>query len=531
VTIGKRLLLAALAVAVCGLWPSAALAAPGDLDPSFGSGGKATLNPGGGEDGAGDVAIQPDGKIVVAGWDSDDDELVLARYLTNGTLDTSFGGGDGIASTDLLSYGAIALTPDGSIMVASGDGDFILARFTSAGALDTSFGGGDGIVQIGFSGNDYASDIIRQSDGKLLVSGEGGPAEDFALARFNADGTLDTSFGGGDGKVTTDFGSYDWTSGLALQQDGKIVAVGGTLFGGVPANESDFAVARYQPDGSLDTGFSGDGKATLGFDGFDSASSAAIQPNGKIVVGGTGVLAGKMHVTLVRYLANGTLDPGFGGGDGIVTNDLGPFGSNVSDLVLQPDGRIVTGGYGGEAAEDFLIVRHNPSGSLDTTFGGGDGWATADFTGPGNFDAASALALQQDGKIVAVGTAANRNTSPFDDELALARFEGGGAPPAEKEDPEPPNDPPNQSPGSGGSTTPPLAPTPSTGSTTPNTNSKKKAAQNAKKKKAVAKRKAQARKRALAKCRKLKAKAKRKRCVRRVNRVMRSRGRTVRRIA
>lgn len=508
----RRLVLVATTLAMLCISAGSAQAAPGDLDPSFGSGGKVTLNPGSGEDGAGDVAIQPDGKIVVAGWDRDGGEFVLARYLTDGTLDTSFGGGDGIASTDLLSYGAIALMPDGSIMAASGNRDFILARFTSAGALDSTFGGGDGIVQIGFNGNDYASDIVRQGDGKLLVSGVGGPAEDFALARFNADGTLDTNFGGGDGKVTTDFGDYDWSSRLALQQDGKIVAVGGTFFGGVPANESDFAVARYQSNGSLDTGFSGDGKATLGFDGFDSASSVAIQPNGKVVVGGTGVLAGKMHVTLVRYLANGTLDPGFGGGGGVVTNDLGPFGSNVSDLVLQPDGRIVTGGYGGEAAEDFLIVRYNPSGSLDTTFGGGDGWATADFTGLGNFDAASALALQQDGKIVAVGTAANRNASPFDDELALARFEGGGAPPSEKEDPEPPTEP--TQPPSGESTAPPAP-----ASVIPTSETKKPA--RSAKKKAAAKRKAQARKRALAKCRKLKAKAKRKRCVRRVNRAMR----------
>jgi uncharacterized delta-60 repeat protein len=510
VAIRRHKLVAALAVAACGLWPSAALAAPGDLDLSFGGDGKVTTDFGTGEDGAGDVALQPDGKIVVAGWDSDDDEFVLVRYLTDGALDTSFGGGDGIASTGLLSYGSIALTPDGSIMVASGDGDFILARFTSAGALDTSFGGGDGIVEADFDGNDYAYDLLRQSDGKLLLCGQGDTPNDFALARFNADGTLDTSFGGGDGKVTTDFGDFgdeDWANALALQPDGKIVAVGNTFFGGVTANESDFAVARYLPDGSLDAEFSGDGKATLGFDGFDGASSAGIQPNGKIVVGGTGVLAGKQHVALARYLANGTLDSGFGGGDGIATNDLGPFGSNAADLVLQPDGRIVTGGYGGTAAEDFLIVRYDPSGSLDATFGGGDGWATADFTGPGNSDGASALALQSDGKIVAVGTA--RNMSTFDHELALARFEGGGAPPAEDEDPEPPSEePPSQPPSGSGSAAPPPVLTPPSGSTAPKLNAKKKLAQ----------KKARARKRALRKCRKLKSKIKRRKCVRRVNR-------------
>lgn len=450
-----------LAVALGGLGPAAAQAAPGDLDTTFDGDGKVTLDFGGGEDGAGDVALQPDGKIVVAGWDSDDNEFVLARYDAGGTLDTSFGGGDGIVTADLLSYGAIALMPDGSIMAAGGNGDFVLARFTSAGALDTTFGSG-GVVQADFGGSDYAYDIAAQADGKLLLGGQGGSPNDFALARFNSGGTLDTGFGGGDGKVTTDFGDFgddDWASALAVQQDGKIVAVGNTLFGGVPANESDFAVARYQPDGSLDTGFAGDGTTTLDFGGFDGASAVAIQPNGKVVVGGTGVLAGKAHVTLVRYLTNGSLDPGFGGG-GIVTNDLGPFGSGVSDLVLQQDGRIVAGGGGGDVGEDFLIVRYNPSGSLDTTFGDGDGSALADFNG--DSDWAHALVLQPDGKIVMVGQA--RNLGTFDDEFALARFEGGGIPPTEEE-PEQPGEAPSQPlPPSGSSASPPSSATVQPGS-------------------------------------------------------------------
>jgi uncharacterized delta-60 repeat protein len=453
---------AVLAVALCGLWPAAAQAAPGDLDPSFGIGGKLTTDFGGGEDGAGDMALQPDSKLVVAGRDGDNNEFVLARYDVSGALDTSFGGGDGVATSDLPDYGALALMPDGSIMVADGDGDFILARFTSAGGLDTTFGGGDGIVQADLGGNDYAYDIVRQSDGKLLLCGQGGTADDFALVRLNADGTLDTSFGGGDGTVTTQFGEdlfgyEDVASALAVMPDGKIVAAGGTGIDGTPTNESNFAVARYQPDGSLDTGFAGDGTATLDFGGFDSASAIVVQPNGKVVVGGTGVLAGKAHVTLVRYLTSGSLDPGFGGGDGIVTNDLGPFGSGVSDLVLQADGRIVAGGSGGDSAEDFLIVRYNPSGSLDTTFGDGDGWATADFKD--DSDWANALALQPDGKIVAVGQA--RNLGTFDDEFALARFEGGGTPPTEEEEPgQPPGEAPSQPlPPSGPSASPPSSAT------------------------------------------------------------------------
>ena len=183
-------------------------------------------------------------------------------------------------------------------------------------------------------------------------------ADDFALARYNADGTLDTSFSG-DGRQTTDFGGFDPATGVALQGDGKIVAVGGA--GGDEFVADDFALARYNPDGSLDTSFSGDGKQTTDFGGSDQANGVVLQGDGKIVAVGHSVAV---------------------------------------------------------AGADFALARYNPNGSLDTSFSG-DGRQTTDF---GGFDLANGVALQGDGKIVAVGV--GRGTDRTSD-LALARYLGG----------------------------------------------------------------------------------------------------------
>lgn len=436
--LGRCGMAAALAIAVCGLWPAAIQAAPGDLDPSFGGGDGKVTTDFGGEDGVSDVEVQPDGKILVAGRDDDDDEFVLVRYSADGTPDSSFGGGDGIARNSLISYGKLALLPDGKIMLASSDGDFILARYTSEGALDTSFGGGDGLVETDFGGEaDYPLDIVRQSDGKLLLGGARAFPEQFALARHNPDGSLDTSFGG-DGKVTTGFGGEDLLVALSVGSDGKIAAAGGTSAGGTPGDEYDFAVARYNADGTLDTGFAGDGTTTLGFDGFAQASGVAALAGGKVLVAGTGVHGEKMQVTLARYTAGGALDASFGGGDGTVASDLGAFGSTAEALAMQADGRIVVAGNGGGASDDLLVVRYNADGSLDTTFGDGDGSVTVDFKG--GHDHATALALQSGG-IVAAGLA--RSPGAFDDDFAIARLLSDGVPPPEEEPPEEPEEEPS----------------------------------------------------------------------------------------
>ena len=255
----RRGILAAVTVAVLGLAPTARadeLAAgvhrasaplpPGDLDVSFSGDGKQTTDFGG-SDAATAVAVQADGKILVAG--SSDGNFALARYGADGAPDPSFSG-DGLVTTDLGGPDTaqdVAIQADGKIVVAgSSGGNFALARYTAAGGLDTSFSG-DGLQTTDFGAAAGATAVAIQGDGRIVVGGASGG--DFALARYDAQGALDTSFSG-DGKQTTDFGGSDSANDVAIAANGAIVAAGTHAFGGA----ANFAVARYTPGGALDTG-------------------------------------------------------------------------------------------------------------------------------------------------------------------------------------------------------------------------------------------------------------------------------------
>src|SRR5437870_6410986 len=308
----------------------ATLAAPGDLDPTFGNGGKVTTQFSFAH--ATGVAVQADGKIVVAGTDeSNSAQFVLARYHTDGSLDTSFGNG-GKVSTSVgqpfnYAYG-IAIQADGKIVVAGYAGgygptrDFAVVRYETDGSLDTSFDG-DGKVIIDMGGDNFANDLAIQPDGKIVVVGASGTSEPsrdfaFAVARLNSDGTLDASFDG-DGKVITSLGPFSdfGATAVALQPGGKIVVAGQSGSGNV--RTADFALVRYNADGSLDTSFDGDGKLiTAVSSDYDRVGDVAVQPDGKIVVVG-GAPGGAV---VVRHNANGSLDTSFGG-SGIVFTDLG----------------------------------------------------------------------------------------------------------------------------------------------------------------------------------------------------------------
>ena len=231
--------------------PAAAATGPGDLDTTFGTGGKVTTDFGGSPVGF-SVAIQSDGKIVVAGYSNVGGTFgfALARYNTNGSLDATFGTGGKVTTNyggDDRGY-SLAIQSDGKIVVAGysnagGTFDFALARYNTNGSLDTSFSAG-GKVTTDFGGSDdLGRSVALQGDGKIVVAGDSnvGSTFDFALARYNTNGSLDTSFGAG-GKVTTDFGgSGDGGRSVALQGDGKIVVAGNAAVGGT----ADFALARY----------------------------------------------------------------------------------------------------------------------------------------------------------------------------------------------------------------------------------------------------------------------------------------------
>jgi uncharacterized delta-60 repeat protein len=409
-----------LAVVLLATLAGSALAAPGDLDPSFGTAGLVTTDFGGRGDFGLAVALQSDGKIVAAGNSSSTGgafslSFALARYNPNGTLDPTFGSG----GTVLTSFGGslsaaadVAVQPDGKIVaVGFVAGDFGIARYNANGTLDPTFGTG-GLVTTDFGGFDQANGVALQPDGRIVVVG---PLQgEIGVARYNSDGSLDSTFGSG-GKVVTDASpSFDGAFDVAIWS-GKIVVGGGTgLYG---SGASDFQVVRYNADGSLDSSFGGGGIVTTDFGGSDSIFGIAVTADGKVTAAGGTTSPGDFAVA--RYNSDGSLDSTFDG-DGKTTTD---FSGGTDDLgngvVVQPDGSITVAGIAGSgfASTAFAVVRYTAAGSLDTAFGSG-GKATTVFGKPINnaFD----IVAQPDGKVVVAGGTADSTGGDF----ALARFLG-----------------------------------------------------------------------------------------------------------
>ena len=268
----------------------------------------------------------------------------------------------------------------------------------ASGDLDITFSG-DGLVTTNFGSAPGRAEIVRgitvQADGKIVVVGESlGTNFDFALARYNPNGSLDTTFSG-DGRVITNFGGDDVAFDVVVQSDGKIIAVGEKC--GIDGR-CDLALARYNTNGTLDTTFSTDGKVVKDVNGSSNGGVAvAMQPDGKIVVAGYASRTGTTDFAIYRYNTNGTLDTTFSG-DGV---SVGFFGVGRTDfareLVLQSDGKIIVVGWSAnESGNDWAIVRLNANGTADTTFSG-DGRQTTNF---GFQDAAASVALQSDRKSV-----------------------------------------------------------------------------------------------------------------------------------
>jgi uncharacterized delta-60 repeat protein len=340
----------------------------GQLDSTFGTDGIATTDLGGDDDEAFDAALTPDGGIVAVGRTDaagvQQTEFGIVRYRPDGTTDPGFGTG-GIVRTDVLGGGdqanAVAVQPDGKIVVAGFalragiDGDFALVRYNPDGSLDASFGAG-GVVttDLGTSGDD-ARAIVIQPDGRIVVAGTAD--EDVALARYLPDGTLDSGFGQG-GSTITDFGSEDVAGGVALTPAGEILIAGFTLGGGI---NRDFLLARYHTDGSLETTFGDHGavKTDIG-GGDDFAENLAVDAQGRIVLVGRATSPTILDMALVRYRPDGTLDTGFEG-DGVLTADFHGRGEFGQDVTLDADGRIIAAGYTANGADtEFALLRATP---------------------------------------------------------------------------------------------------------------------------------------------------------------------------
>ena len=396
------LITAVLLFAGICLVPAISYAQDGSLDLTFSSDGKVTTAIGGSNDYGFTVAIQNDGKIVVAGetFNGSDADFGLVRYNSDGTLDNSFDT-DGKVTTDFgamdNSSESVVIQADGKIIVAGvsyngTNNDIALARYNTDGSLDNTFDSdGKVITPIG-TGSDYGKAITIQSDGKILVTGSS--SGNTVLVRYNTDGSLDNTFDT-DGKVTTDFGgSGDIGRSIAIQSDGKILVAG-------DGGNIQFALARYNNDGSLDNTFDADGKVLTAFGSEDRAHSIAIQGDGKIIAAGVSLNGTNRDFAIARYNIDGSLDNTFDS-DGKAITAVGSSYDKGSSVAIQVDGKILVAGESDNGSNyDFALVRYNTNGSLDNTFDT-DGKLLTNFGG-GSDDQGFSIAIQGDGKIVVAG--------------------------------------------------------------------------------------------------------------------------------
>jgi uncharacterized delta-60 repeat protein len=376
-----------------------AAAQAGHLDPTFGNGGIVTTDFGDQTQSsnlatANAVAIQPDGKIVVCGGVPGSKGFAVpgvARYNTDGSLDTTFGTG-GIVSTPSLEDSpltSIALQSDGKIVTVAGGFTAFVLRYTTSGVLDSTFGTG-GIVTLSFINGPLASGVLVQTDGNILVA-------DNSLFRLLSNGQFDTSFGTGGTARTAGYPA----TGLALLANGKILVA--SSFSGT----SGF-ISQYDSNGSLDTMFGIGGQlATPG-----TAPGLVLLETGDFVAGGSltnntlrpspGVSVSSFAVS--RYLGAGIMDASFGTNGGTVTPVPGFPIVATTGVAVEPNGDIVmlgTGTFFGQTA--FTLARYTPAGQLDTTFGT-NGTVVTSFGIGGVSVSAGGLAIQPDGKIVAAGS-------------------------------------------------------------------------------------------------------------------------------
>jgi uncharacterized delta-60 repeat protein len=422
------------------------LLSAGSLDPTFGTGGEVFTDFTQDRQVSREV-LQPDGKIVVAGSMTRYNGFSVARYNADGSPDLAFGQSGVVlvnfANDNYPDAFAVALQSDGKIVVVGRafnsitGSDFALARFNSDGTLDATFGSGGQVTTDLGGGHDYATSVVIQSDGKIVVAGGGGidTKNEYAIARYNPDGTLDASFGDG-GKVLADFPNGDpivTDRFLALQADGKILVAGNDT----PDANQDILVARFNQDGTPDPTFGTSGVALIAFKDnsaqytFAQAESLIVQGDSKIVVVGTveatidpygnqsPVFGGYSAIALARLNPDGTLDSTFGTA-GETTTIFGSLGGGAYGAVLQPDGAIVVLGNV-DAPNDFnlALVRYTANGQLDPTFGNG-GPALTPFSGEEYY--AQDIVREPDGKFLVI---ANNHGYQKHLNYVLAQFLGG----------------------------------------------------------------------------------------------------------
>ncbi len=403
----------------------------GSLDTSFGTGGKTVTAVGPTDDYAQAMAVQADGKLVVVGYGntgaSTDFELV--RYQRDGAIDTTFGT-NGVVTTDVSTgsdvANAVAIQADGKIVVA-GSADvspkgksFAVVRYNADGSLDGTFGNGGKVITSFGSQSDEAFAVVVQADGKIVLGGHYRSATlglDFALARYEANGTLDSSFGV-NGLATTPVrvgNSRDSIYALALQTIGgeqKIVAVGG---------EGDFVLSRFNANGSVDSTFRMGQTLDAEFGTVIGAARAVhVSADNKIIVVGHA----NNDFALLQLNEDGTNDTAFGGSGAIVTKVSAINWNTATAVVRQDDGKVVVGGWvysGNSSSADFVVARYTTAGVLDASFG------TAGMTitpvAPGTKDdTGRAILLQIDDRVPTVRSIVAGSANDANYDFAVTRY-------------------------------------------------------------------------------------------------------------
>ena len=406
----------------------------GNLDTTFGNKGKQITKINDGGSGYA-LSVQPDGKIVMAGLaiQNNVSYFALARYNTDGNPDNSFNGNGKQTTSIITDNGArnsLAFKSDGKIVVGgyavSGTGrDFAVARFNIDGSVDNSFGV-DGILTTDFSStDDFASSLVVQNDDKIILAGYSNVVtpdntiRQMAVARYNTNGSPDNTFGD-NGKLIGDYKQgYTVFNATVIQPDGKAIAGGSTWNG----SSYDFALVRYNMDGSIDNSFGSNGKQITDFGMTDEIVSIALQANGKIIAAGNSDnRVSSFRFAVARYNVDGTLDNTFSGDGKLLISPIG--NSDVCQSVaVDNEGRIVLAGYTfigvNYDSATFAVARINGDGTYDNTFSDNAKQRT-NFDGAESF--ASSVAIQTDGKIIVSGRIYSNSKNSF----ALLRYNDDG---------------------------------------------------------------------------------------------------------
>jgi uncharacterized delta-60 repeat protein len=398
--------------------------------------GKITTDFNGVREAATDMVIQPDGKILAVGYSRVADggfKIALIRYNADGTVDKLFNTNEGSIANLSVSGDKIFLQSDNKILISIHEyPDFlkifndnnILIRYNSDGSIDNSF-------QLDFkTPKMYLEHFTLQNNKKILATGRdiNGDGHDISLIKYNLDGTLDTNFGV-NGIVNTSLSNtYFGIRSITTQIDGKILIAGDNTD---LTGNTNFSLARFNTDGSLDSNFGDHGKITTSLSRYwSSVSSVITQSDGKIIVGGTssslpaGYGDGQVFA-VVRYNLDGTLDSTFNG-NGKVLTPVNIYANGIADIALQNDGKILAAGYAYNSgtANAFAVVRYNVDGSLDTSFDS-DGKVITPFGDKGSFS--SSIKVQSDGKILVAGQDLGEENSSQTLRFDLLRYNSDGS--------------------------------------------------------------------------------------------------------